>query len=508
MKKAIEKRSCFITSRSIVVCILLLALVESICGICSYGVQRYIKAENAKQMEATVECGAKSYEQCLSKYMDMVEAMCYCIPDNEHVLNIENVEIINMASKMAYVHSSYVVDTSGMAVNNHGVTIDMRENSFVKSILKCGREGCSELTYGIDGDKAVVFVGQPIYDKNKRLTGVGMVAVRSASFSDNIAEIMSMGKSICMMIDDKTNVADVYNGKVSYLSKVENFLEYFKDGEYTVKNGYTRLSNDIITKRTNQCEVQKNGMQYYVSYSPIRAIDGYIVVISKAEEVYEVVNTVKKHMKHIMIGILVCFVVYIAVLVMMNISVEKGVRRKRKELEEKAEIDGLTTLYNKLATERYIREYLENEGKDTRSVLFIVDIDNFKSINDTKGHAFGDVVISSIGRGLGIEFRTTDIIGRIGGDEFLVFLKNIANHETEVREAEKLIKFFRELKPGEYVKTEVTASIGGAVYPEDATDFEALYRAADSAAYRTKKGGKNGYSFWCEEGKQSNGPNS
>ena len=68
-----------------------------------------------------------------------------------------------------------------------------------------------------------------------------------------------------------------------------------------------------------------------------------------------------------------------------------------------------------------------------------------------------------------------------------------------MKEAERLVKFFRELRPGEYVKTQVTASIGGAVYPDDAEDFETLYKAADEADYRTKKSGKDGYSFYSEQ---------
>lgn len=272
-----------------------------------------------------------------------------------------------------------------------------------------------------------------------------------------------------------------------------------KDAEYEEKEGYTRLVNDITIKRTNQCDFRKDDIDYYISYTPIRTVNGYLVVVYEAKKTYEMVNGIKKYTGYIMVLILISFVIFSSIMVVINSLLDRGVQHRRKELEEKAEIDGLTTLYNKLATEKYIRHYLENEGKNSRSVLFIVDIDDFKTINDTKGHAFGDIVISSIGRGLGSEFRATDIIGRIGGDEFLIFLKNIPNHEIEVKEAERLVNFFRELRPGEYVKTQVTASIGGAVYPDDAEDFETLYKAADEAAYRTKKSGKDGYSFYSEQ---------
>ena len=499
MKKSREKKNNYMVIRSVATCAVLLLVVQSACMVYSGEMQRFIQAENRQQIEATAKTGVKSFEQRLSEYMNMVEAMCYCLPDCEQVLNVDNIKTINMMSRIQYVHSSYVVNTSGMAISNRGITVDMRDNSLVKTILKSGREAYSEPVYGVDGDKAVFFVGQPIYDQNKMLTGVGMIAIKASVFSDNIAESMVIGKSACMMLDSEGRVVDSYNGRISQFKKVKNFFNFLKDAEYEEKEGYTRLVNDITIKRTNQCEFRKDGIDYYLSYTPIRTVNGYLVVIYEAKKIYEMVNGVKKYTGYILVGILFCFVIFSIIMVAMNSFLDKGVQHKRKELEERAEIDGLTTLYNKLATEKYIRHYLENEGKNSRSVLFIVDIDDFKTINDTKGHAFGDIVISSIGRGLGSEFRATDIIGRIGGDEFLVFLKNIPNHEIEVKEAERLVKFFRELRPGEYVKTQVTASIGGAVYPDDAEDFETLYKAADEAAYRTKKSGKDGYSFYSEQ---------
>ena len=90
-------------------------------------------------------------------------------------------------------------------------------------------------------------------------------------------------------------------------------------------------------------------------------------------------------------------------------------------LEDKADTDLLTDLNNKMATERKIREYME-KYPDKQGVLFVLDVDNFKKINDTMGHAFGDEVLRSLAVRLQSMFRATDIVGRTGGDEFMVFL--------------------------------------------------------------------------------------
>lgn len=166
-----------------------------------------------------------------------------------------------------------------------------------------------------------------------------------------------------------------------------------------------------------------------------------------------------------------------------------------KQLKEKADTDQLTGLGNKLATENRIREYMA-ENPESLAVMFVLDIDNFKKINDTMGHAFGDEVLRELGKHIGVNFRVTDIIGRTGGDEFTIFLKNLKDESNAVREARKLEYFFQHFQVGDYVKYSATASIGAAVFPADGADFETLYKAADAALYKAKKRGKNQLAFF------------
>lgn len=167
----------------------------------------------------------------------------------------------------------------------------------------------------------------------------------------------------------------------------------------------------------------------------------------------------------------------------------------KQKLEERADTDLLTGLNNKIATERKIREYIESHP-DESGMLIVFDIDKFKKINDTQGHAFGDEVLKTLGERISGQFRVTDIIGRIGGDEFMIYLKNIPSEEIAKKEAEKLMLFFQDFKAGsEYIKYSATASVGVAMYPEDGTNFEQLYKAADDALYYSKDNGRNQLNF-------------
>ena len=112
-------------------------------------------------------------------------------------------------------------------------------------------------------------------------------------------------------------------------------------------------------------------------------------------------------------------------------------------------------------------------------------------------------VLRKLGRYLGSNFRVTDVVGRTGGDEFTIFLKNLKDDPATIRESQKLINFFRSFQVGEYVKYSATASIGAAVFPEDGKDFESMYKAADQALYKAKKRGKNQLAFYDDRDRKT-----
>ena len=202
--------------------------------------------------------------------------------------------------------------------------------------------------------------------------------------------------------------------------------------------------------------------------------------------------------KGVLVKLFVALVLFLGAVIVLNIINRTVYNKSRIELQNKAETDLLTGLLNKIATEKHIQEFLDGDGKNEPAMLVVLDIDNFKKINDTMGHAFGDQVLATLGVKLKNQFRSSDIIGRIGGDEFIVFLKKIPNEEIRDKEANKLINFFKDFKAGDYVKYSVTSSMGVAMYPEDGANFEQLYKAADKGVYQSKKNGKNQLTLYSD----------
>lgn len=172
-------------------------------------------------------------------------------------------------------------------------------------------------------------------------------------------------------------------------------------------------------------------------------------------------------------------------------------RKIQEKLSEEMRLDPLTRLLNKVATGEEVKKYISEKPEGTQ-VLFLIDIDNFKRVNDTFGHTVGDTVISDIAQLIREHFRETDIVGRVGGDEFLVFMKD-TTLEGAVQKARELCSGSGKQLIGDDAVVNVTLSVGVAVYGVDGEDYSSLFQMADRAMYHIKRNGKNSYSLAQDE---------
>ena len=171
-------------------------------------------------------------------------------------------------------------------------------------------------------------------------------------------------------------------------------------------------------------------------------------------------------------------------------------------LKNRAEHDLLTGLLNKMTTEECINKALKEDSRNAFA-FFIMDLDNFKAVNDNLGHATGDLVLTDVASKLKLVFNSNDIIGRLGGDEFAVLLvipsQMAGGADNLIRHKAKLLnETMREEYGSEKMQISVSCSIGIAVASGDGSDFQSLYQCADKALYYSKNNGKNRFTFYDE----------
>jgi diguanylate cyclase (GGDEF)-like protein len=172
---------------------------------------------------------------------------------------------------------------------------------------------------------------------------------------------------------------------------------------------------------------------------------------------------------------------------------------KNSQLSKMAMYDHLTGLPNRtLFRELFQHESAAARRQNDSCALLFIDLDRFKAVNDTMGHAAGDELLLGVSQRLVATLRESDIVCRVSGDEFLVLLTQAGNWEQVSVTAERLLRAVQQplLLPRAASTAQVSASIGIALFPNDGDDFETLARCADLAMYKSKDLGKGRYSFY------------
>jgi len=179
--------------------------------------------------------------------------------------------------------------------------------------------------------------------------------------------------------------------------------------------------------------------------------------------------------------------------IVINIDAEKQAERM---LQDRADRDALTRLLNKTAGRKQVEEYLSRFSGGASCAMLIIDLDNFKEVNDRYGHLFGDAVLRQAAREIEKLFRAQDIVSRIGGDEFLVLMRGVSDRNLVAGRCQRLLNIFATTFRSGKRNLPLGCSIGIALSPEDGTDYYALFNHADQALYRAKARGKNDYCFY------------
>ncbi|WP_428737882.1 sensor domain-containing protein [Sulfurimonas sp.] len=171
-------------------------------------------------------------------------------------------------------------------------------------------------------------------------------------------------------------------------------------------------------------------------------------------------------------------------------------KESEKQKEFLAFYDPLTKLPNRILTKDRMERAIAHAKRDHLIVgIFFIDLDNFKTINDSLGHNIGDEVIKSVAKRLTKNLRQNDTVSRHGGDEFLLIATDLDSIASTTQIAQKIIDLFQESFHANGYTFSLSASIGISLYPENGKDYDTLLKEADLAMYKAKEKGKNIYSF-------------
>ncbi len=433
---------------------------------------------------------AKELANELETVSRAVGSVCAVLEQDQTFDDKQVVELIRIVADCAEASGVVFCDSEGNGIDEAGNKVSIGTEPYFEE-LRFSESSFLYIKRDDDEAQRSILVAERV----DRVAGSFMVLYYPVEKFDSLLSEADLAAGAFLALVDSEGRVLSSSGSESRLLSGGNLLEAVQSADSEEAGG---IRGAVTGGRQGTGSVRMDGESRILYYAPLDKNQWGIILGIPQSHVEKLIGAQWKNTKGMLISLIVVFLVFSCFTMVIDIIGRIRDNQQKKELENKADTDLLTGLNNKLATERKIKNYMAQNPK-TQCMMFLLDVDNFKTVNDTLGHAFGDEVLSTLGEEISSIFRASDIIGRVGGDEFMIFLKAVSTPEVIRKEAGKVEDFFRSFHVGEEVKYAVHASIGVAVFPHEGVDFETLYKAADQGLYKAKRRGKNQLAFYDDK---------
>ena len=394
---------------------------------------------------------------------------------SEDLFSENNISLIKAFMENTDLNRTAIIDSDGNALYDNNVVKNVAHRRYFKESMQ-GKQSLSDPLESSVDQQTRVILSVPIY-KNNQVIGVVGGSYNVTKLGNMLFDDLFDGQGKSFIVDQDGNLItrDKKYEKKHNIKTIDNLFDICDEKE--VKTDFNQQESDLI-----QIQTKKN-KSLYLAYSPLKINDWmicYIVPVHVAQESYTFIKHYETLLATFLGLIVLSLIVYLA----------HSSSKENKYLIHLSEIDPLTSVFNKETTQKLIDQKLKNHE---HFCFLILDVDDFKSVNDNYGHAVGDKVLKNLSDLFKNHFRQTDIVGRIGGDEFIILIED--EHIAESR-IQSLLKKVNALKIEELQDFKLSISVGMAFAPSNGTTFMELYRHADHALYQTKRTGKNDYKIY------------
>ena len=458
-------------------------------------VQRDVDKNVKKTLRDNVERQNSHLQTILDLQFQHLETVADTVAHEEELTSEENMRTIRALQENSDFERVSIIDAEGDSHYDEGSVKNVTHRRYFKEGIAGNRTLSDPLESSIDGQTRVV-IGVPIYengDREQKVIGILAASYDMTALSRMLFEDIYGGKGISMILTGKGEVISYDSSNMVAGSALESIgKNLFGKYEVEIQNDSDagKVADDFKEEKSGCSELNTGNNVWYMAYAPL-SYNGWMVCYAipakSARSSYQFINQYE---------FVLCLALVVAVMILI-ISIMLKVKQRQQVLIDYANTDALTGLSNKDKTKYEIEQWLDKKEEHRGLQVFIImDIDFFKEINDTCGHITGDLVLHKFGSFVQEQFRTGDVMGRIGGDEFVVFMKNVDSENTIRAKVTEFAEKFHELQIEELKGRTLTTSIGIAYAPDHGVTYIDLYKHADMALYETKRNGRNGYTLY------------
>ena len=449
-----------------------------------FGAVRRSMEQNVRQtITANIDRQSTAFSSNITVQYQYLEGFAGYLGEIGELRSEDTMTLMRQVCEKSGLERIAIIDPDGTAHYSSGEVKNVAEREYFRQAMQGERCLSDPLESAVDGETRVILC-VPVYHDGE-VAGVLGGSYDVGALSHMLFEDIYGGTGYSLIVTADGEIV-AYDGSEEYrkIHPDDNVFTYY--AQMTLLQGDTieTMRDGFANRKSGNVKMRREGDVRYLSYAPININDWtmcYIVPEKTAEAPYRMIT---RYEGMLMGMVLLGMAVLLA-------GVFRMMTRRQKELEQAAQVDALTGLLNKRSTETAIDRWLQ-EAHPKKQVFIMLDVDKFKEINDQYGHATGDAALRLVGQTLLRFFWEDDIIGRIGGDEFVVLMKRVnAIRDAELK-AEALCALFRSLHPeGCPDEVHLSCSIGLAEVPEHGSSYMELYQSADQALYEAKRGGRN-----------------
>lgn len=468
-------------------------IIATALGIVVFSVVSQRGVDKLAQTKLTLNVTRQSshFEDILDVNYQFLDGVAAQIGSDGILISEKNRNMLSAIKSTTSIDHVSLIEPDGTAHYETGEVKDVSHRKYFQEGISGHRILSDPVQSSLDHETRVI-LGVPV-SHNGKIIGLLGASYNVTALNHLMFDDLFDGKGFCIIINENGDIISLDgNSTCQKITYDDNFFDFYSQWSIRGKDSLQAIRDAFQTQSDGLAKLlhpEDPDSSRYIAYSPLHLNNWmmcYVIPVSVANASYAFV-------RNYALALNAYFMILVILLIWRIAMIHT---RDRRELVHSAQIDGLTAVYNKEHTQPAIDHFLQMSHPDTLHAFLILDIDKFKDVNNTYGHAVGDKVLQRVGEFLKSQFRDGDIIGRIGGDEFVILMKQVSSKEAALARVQNMVERIRSIKHAEMDGKPITFSVGVAFSPEQGIRFDDLYRNADKALYQTKRGGRNNFSVY------------
>lgn len=456
-----------------------------------YFVQEDVERNTEAIIINNVERQSVHFENIITLHFEYLEGIARYFSEDQNILSEDNLQLLKSFTDKSSLEILAIISPDGTSTYSNGQQRSVANRKYFQEAMAGHRAISDPVISKVDGASRII-LAVPVF-RNNEVVGVLGGSCDVSSLSHLLFSDIYDGSGYTWIVSSSGEIisrdtSDSNSPIITY----DNFLDFYENTKLIGSASSNQFRDNFAAHHKGVMKLTQDKVTCYLAYQPLNLSNWflcYVVPVSAAQESYQFISDYE---------FILFASIFIAMLLLL-LTIFRSNSQKQQELLVFGQTDALTNVLNKQSTEDQINEWLSNEQCVGFQTFIMLDIDKFKVINDIHGHMIGDVILRELGLLLRREFRETDIVGRIGGDEFCILAKNNTSEYFAANRAERLCQHVRQHNFPDIPCHNITISVGVAISPQHGHSYNELYVSADKALYQTKRRGRNGYTIFDPE---------